>query len=83
MNRVGKLLLAIALPLPLITGVEAEEAGQDAAHRHHPPQDELLHEKFYSSWRMPDNPVMSCCNSADCYPTEIRYVGGKIYARRR
>ncbi|WP_246208301.1 hypothetical protein [Bradyrhizobium rifense] len=83
LNRVGKLLLAIALPLPLIMGAKAEEAGQDAAHRHHPPQDELLHEKFYSSWHMPDNPVLSCCNSADCYPTEIRYVDGKIYARRR
>ena len=37
-------------------------------------QDQLLHEKFYSSWHMPDNPVLSCCNSADCYPTEVRYV---------
>ena len=36
-----------------------------------------------SNWHMPDNPVLSCCNSADCYPTEIRYVDGKIYARRR
>jgi len=43
----------------------------------------VLHEKFYSNWRMPDNPVLSCCNNADCYPTEIRYVEGKIYARRR
>lgn len=59
----------IALPLPLVTGVKADELGQDGAHRHHPLQDQLLHEKFYSSWHMPDNPVLSCCNSADCYPT--------------
>src|SRR6266540_3715831 len=51
-------------------------------HRH-PPQDEPLHEKFYSTWYMPDNPSRSCCNKADCYPTEIKMLGGTIYARRR
>jgi hypothetical protein len=54
-----------------------------AAQHHHPSQDEALHEKFYSTWYMPDDPVKSCCNKADCYPTEIKYVGGSIYARRR
>src|SRR5262245_51618073 len=54
----------------------------EAQHRH-PPQDEELHEKFYSTWYMPDDPARSCCNKADCYPTEIKYVGGSIYARRR
>jgi hypothetical protein len=54
-----------------------------AAGQHHSPQDEPLHEKFYSSWHMPDNPSKSCCNKADCYPTEIKYVGGDVYARRR
>jgi hypothetical protein len=54
-----------------------------AAQHRHPPQDEALHEKFYSTWYMPDNPARSCCNSADCYPTEIKYVGGSIYAMRR
>jgi hypothetical protein len=53
-----------------------------AQHRH-PPHDEALHEKFYSTWYMPDNPAASCCNKADCYPTEIKYVAGSIYARRR
>jgi hypothetical protein len=24
-----------------------------------------------------------CCNKADCYPTEIRMLGGSIFARRR
>jgi hypothetical protein len=83
LNVACKLILMIALPLPLVTGVKADELGQDGAHRHHPLQDQLLHEKFYSSWHMPDNPVLSCCNSADCYPTEVRYVDGRIYARRR
>jgi hypothetical protein len=64
------------------TAVKAHEAGQDA-HRHHPPQDQALHEKFYSTWHMPDNPALSCCNNADCYPTEILYADGKIYAKRR
>jgi hypothetical protein len=54
-----------------------------AAQHHHPAQDEPLHEKFYSTWYMPDNPTSSCCNKADCYPTEIKYVGGSVYARRR
>lgn len=54
-----------------------------AAQHRHPPQDEALHEKFYSTWYMPDSPARSCCNNADCYPTEIKYVGGNIYARRR
>jgi len=25
-------------------------------HHGHPPQDQFLHEKFYSTWRMPDKP---------------------------
>jgi hypothetical protein len=54
-----------------------------AAQHRHPPEDQALHEKFYSTWYMPDNPNSSCCNDADCYPTEIKYVGGNIYARRR
>src|SRR5207247_3943184 len=59
-------------------------AGSTAVAQHnHPPQDEALHEKFYSGWYMPDNPSMSCCNKADCYPTEIKYISGSIYARRR
>jgi hypothetical protein len=62
----------------------AQEAGQgQAALHHHPPQDQLLHEKFYSTWHMPDNPSVSCCNEADCYPTEIKYVDGELYAKRR
>jgi hypothetical protein len=81
-NRFCKLLFSIVL-LGFIAGVQAQEAGQGAAHRQHPPQDQALHEGFYSTWHMPDNPTLSCCNSADCYPTDIKYVDGHIYARRR
>ena len=64
--------------------MQAQEAGADQATRHHHPlQDQLLHEKFYSAWRMPDNPSIGCCNEADCYPTQIKYIAGEIYARRR
>jgi hypothetical protein len=45
-------------------------------HRQHPSEDMPLHEKFYSTWLMPDNPSRSCCNKADCYPTEAKIVGG-------
>jgi hypothetical protein len=66
----------------LVVGLVLVASTAAAQHRH-PPQDEALHEKFYSTWYMPDNPAMSCCNKADCYPTEIKYVGGNVYARRR
>jgi hypothetical protein len=51
---------------------------------HHPPGLETeLHEKFYATWFMPDDPGRSCCNKADCYPTEVRYQNDQWYARRR
>jgi hypothetical protein len=31
------------------SSAKAQEAAQDAAHRHHPSQDQVLHEKFYST----------------------------------
>lgn len=49
----------------------------------HPVADIPLHQKFYSTWMKPDDPKMSCCNMVDCYPTEIRFIGGKLHARRR
>ena len=52
-------------------------------HRHHPAEDMALHAQFYRTWHMPDHPQVSCCNDADCYPTEIKYEGDSIYARRR
>jgi len=61
----------------------SHEYGQGQTERRHPPEDTALHEKFYSTWHMPDNPALSCCNNADCYPTDIKYVDGRIYAKRR
>jgi hypothetical protein len=79
----GALCLVAAL-------AQAQEGGHSAdarpgldAQRQHPPQDQPLHEMFYSKWHMPDNPSTSCCNEADCYPTEIKFVDGNIFAKRR
>jgi hypothetical protein len=55
----------------------------DAQEHRHPPQDAAIHLKFYSNWMMPDNPNKSCCNLSDCYPTEIKFEGQDLYARRR
>ena len=66
---------ALLLAFPLRKALAQE-------HRH-PPQDLPLHEKFYSTWHMPDNPSRSCCNKADCYPTEVKFQHGQWYALRR
>jgi hypothetical protein len=83
LNILCKLTLWCCLCLLTSGALRAQQAGEDQVARHHPPQDMALHEKFYSTWRMPDNPSASCCNNADCYPTEIQYVDGNIYAKRR
>jgi hypothetical protein len=84
MNFLCRLVLWSLLCCALAPSVQAQESGQGTLGTHrHPPQDQELHEKFYSNWRMPDHPWMGCCNNADCYPTEIKYVDGSIYARRR
>jgi hypothetical protein len=84
LNILCKLILWSCLCCLLATGpVRTQQSRQDGVTRHHPPQDQILHQKFYSSWHMPDNPSASCCNDADCYPTEIKYVDGNIYAKRR
>ena len=83
MNILCKLLLWSFLCCLLAESVQAQEDGESHAARHHPLQDQALHERFYSTWRMPDHPGVSCCNNADCYPTEIKYVDGSIYAKRR
>src|SRR5438128_10204 len=54
-----------------------------AQDHHHPPQDEPIDEKFYSTWFMPDNPSRSCCNKADCYPTIARFKDKQWWAQRR
>jgi hypothetical protein len=78
-----KLFSGSCLYLVLMTCVEGQDVHSQAGPHRHPPQDQLLHEKFYSTWHMPDHPSVSCCNDADCYPTEIKSVDGNIYAKRR
>lgn len=71
----GAMLLAVALlTLP---------AQADEAHTGHPPADVPLHEKFYSTWYMPDKPVQSCCSKSDCYPTKVKFEHGQWWALRR
>jgi hypothetical protein len=82
LNFLCKLFLSTCLCCVLAMSVQAQD-GEDHVARHHPLQDQPLHEKFYSTWHMPDHPSVSCCNDADCYPTEIKYIDGNIYAKRR
>jgi hypothetical protein len=70
-------LAAIAIAFFITIAIGAASAQE---HRH-PQQDEQLHYKFYSTWMMPDNPKRSCCNKADCYPTEARFEDGRRVAR--
>jgi hypothetical protein len=72
---------ALTCAMLALTLVPAELLAQE--HRHHPLQDLPLHEKFYSTWFMPDEPNKSCCNKADCYPTQVRFHGGQWWAMRR
>ena len=71
--------MRFAVPLIVLFSIGA----QAQEHNRHPLRDLALHEKFYSTWHMPDNPTKSCCSMADCYPTEIKIIDGKIYAQRR
>src|ERR1700730_5186936 len=54
-----------------------------AQEHHHPAPALALHEKFYSTWFMPDEPNKSCCNKADCYPTQVKFHDGRWWAMRR
>lgn len=53
---------------------------------HHPPGDGDIHDRFYSTWMVPNNgqPRKSnCCSLKDCYPAEIRSKNGAWEFRRR
>jgi hypothetical protein len=49
----------------------------------HPQSDMELHDRFYKTWMMPDQPTASCCNDQDCYPVEAQFRDGAWYARQR
>jgi hypothetical protein len=67
----------------MLFAIAFSPTGNAQEHRTHPFPDLPLHEKFYSTWYMPDEPTRSCCGAADCYPTEVRLLGDVVYARRR
>lgn len=48
----------------------------------HPPEHQALHERFYSTWMMPDAPKVSCCHNQDCAPAASRVVDGRWEAKR-
>ena len=90
MNLLCKFLFGSCLCRSSLMRVQAQDGQSHAGLSKHPPQDQFLHDKFYSTWRMPDKPSVSCCNDAGsyptemgCYPTEIKYVDGNIYAKCR
>src|ERR1700726_4476629 len=56
------------LPL-LVSGILILAVSSAIAQEHlHPPQDQTIHEQFYSTWMMPDNRNLSCCRNVDCSP---------------
>lgn len=74
MFRLAAVLIMLALILPAF------------AQHLHPPQDAAIHERFYSTWMMPNagKPRQyGCCNKQDCYPAEIKEEGGNYFARTR
>ena len=71
-------LVYVVLLALISTPIVAQER-----HAAHPAADLPTHEKFYSTWFMPDQPNKSCCNKADCYPTEVKFHNGQWFAQRR
>ena len=82
-TRILSVALLTALTGASIEGFVPGALTVMAQERHHPAQDMALHEKFYSTWYMPDEPSKSCCNMADCYPTVVKFQGGQWWALRR
>src|SRR5258708_6101273 len=68
---------------PLISGILIFAVSSAIAQEgHHPPQDQAIHERFYSTWMMPNNRTMSCCHEQDCSPAESRVEDGNWVARK-
>jgi hypothetical protein len=58
------------------------QRGENADMAGHPQKDQAIHEKFYNTWMMPDNPVVSCCHDKDCAPAESYWLNGHWMARK-
>lgn len=75
--------------LKLITCVAATFFAQttaafsDEPEHGHPPEHTQLHDDFYSKWKRPDDPKVSCCGGQDCFPVEIKHVAGNLYVKSR
>lgn len=79
------ILLAIAVITARSQPIGGAGRGMGSTHSH-PPEDEALHGKFYSTWNMPNNGQprdKSCCNKGDCYPTPFKNVAGTWFAMHR
>ncbi|SRR6266566_4810750 len=65
----------------LISMICDQARSQD--HNGHPPQDQAIHKRFYSTWMMPRDRQRSCCNEADCSPAESRLDSGGHWEARK
>jgi hypothetical protein len=77
MSQAMKIIIVI-LMMFLVGNARA----QYIEHHGHPPQDQEIHQKFYSSWMEPDNRAISCCKSEDCAPAESKFENGHWIARK-
>lgn len=78
-DGLGPSMVVIAILLMLIWSAIPARAEEHNGHR---PQDQALHEQFYSHWMMPKNRNISCCHNEDCKPSEARKIGDDWYARQ-
>jgi|SRR5882724_11187716 len=51
-------------------------------YNHHPLQNQAIHEQFYSTWKMPDDRRISCCQNRDCSPAMTYWKNGHWMARK-
>lgn len=75
-----RLSTAFWLLIGILVAVQPLRVRADDEHEHsgHPPQDQAIHEQFYSNWLRPDENLRntdgarqhSCCNKQDCAPVD-------------
>ena len=71
-----------------VTRVAARVAGSSlilaasTAIAQHPAHDQEIHQRFYSTWKWPDNRMLPCCDNKDCSPAESKFENGHWMARK-
>lgn len=70
-------LLLVLAACPVFPKVQAQD------HQHPTETITGATAKFYGTWMRPDQPMISCCNKADCYATPSRQRGGRVQALHR